>query len=51
MTGRLELMRLRDETKQRLGARFRIADCDDVVLEAGQVPLGPLTDYVAARLP
>ncbi|MFG1907641.1 DUF885 domain-containing protein [Kribbella sp. NPDC048928] len=50
MTGRLELMRLRDETKQRLGDRFRLSAFHDVVLEAGQVPLGPLADYVAARL-
>ena len=42
MIGRLEIMRLRDEAKQRLGQDFDIRGFHDVVLGSGLVPLETL---------
>jgi uncharacterized protein (DUF885 family) len=48
MIGRLEIMRLRDEAKQRLGQDFDIRGFHDVVLGSGLVPLQTLGRMVAA---
>ena len=44
--GQLEILRLREEAKQRLGDRFDIRDFHDVVLGAGAVPLPALRERV-----
>lgn len=46
MLGRLELGRLRDRARMRLGARFDIRTFHDVVLGHGAVPLGILGEVV-----
>jgi uncharacterized protein (DUF885 family) len=42
MVGRIEIERLRDEAKNRLGSRFDIREFHDRVLEAGSIPLSLL---------
>jgi uncharacterized protein (DUF885 family) len=44
--GQLEILKLREEAKQRLGDRFDIRDFHDVVLGAGAVPLPALRERV-----
>src|SRR4029079_11780511 len=46
MLGNLEIRRLREQAQQRLGARFRIQDFHDGVLEAGPITLGMLREKV-----
>lgn len=46
MIGNLEIRRLRDEAKQKLGARFDIREFHDVVLEDGTMPLWVLREKV-----
>jgi len=46
MIGNLEIRRLRDEAKQKLGDKFKIQDFHDVVLEDGSVPLWVLREKV-----
>lgn len=45
-TGQLEILRLRDEAKRRLGARFDIKAFHDTVLGSGAVSLPALADIV-----
>lgn len=45
-TGGLEIMALRAEAEQRLGARFDIREFHQRVLENGAVPLGALREHV-----
>ncbi len=53
-TGQLEILRLREEAKHRLGKQFKIQDFHDVLLDNGAVPLEALRhiveEYVASRL-
>jgi len=44
--GQLEILRLRDEAKQKLGSRFDIREFHRVVLENGAVALPVLSDRV-----
>ena len=44
--GQLEILRLREEARRRLGDRFDIRDFHDVVLGAGAVPLPALRERV-----
>ncbi len=50
-TGHNEIVRLRDKTKAALGAKFDLADFDDVVIKTGGVPLellpGVVDGYIA----
>ncbi len=46
MTGRLEIVRLREEAAQRLGAAFDLREFHDVVLRAGSLPLRALANTV-----
>jgi uncharacterized protein (DUF885 family) len=46
--GQLEILRLRDQAKSRLGARFRLVDFHDVVLGGGSVSLPELERQVNA---
>lgn len=46
MIGNLEIRKLRDEAKQKLGDRFDIRDFHDVVLEDGTMPLWVLRQKV-----
>jgi uncharacterized protein (DUF885 family) len=46
MTGRLEIVRLRREASERLGARFDLREFHDVVLRAGSLPLPALANTV-----
>jgi uncharacterized protein (DUF885 family) len=46
MIGRLEISRLRDLAKQKLGAKFDIREFHDVVLENGSIPLWVLRENV-----
>lgn len=46
MIGRLELERLRERARKRLGARFEVRAFHDVVLGHGAVPLGVLGEIV-----
>ena len=46
MIGNLEIRRLRDEAKQKLGSRFDIKTFHDVVLEDGSLPLWVLREKV-----
>ncbi len=48
MVGALEIMRLRSEAEQALGAAFNIKDFHDLVLEDGTVPLALLREKVTA---
>ncbi|MBO9523686.1 MAG: DUF885 domain-containing protein [Nocardioidaceae bacterium] len=50
MLGRLEIMRIREEARARLGARFDLARFHDVVLGEGQLPLPLLDAHVRAAL-
>jgi uncharacterized protein (DUF885 family) len=47
-TGRQEIVRLRDEARSALGARFDIRDFHQAVLSAGEAPLHVLNNNVAA---
>jgi uncharacterized protein (DUF885 family) len=47
-TGRQEIVRLRDDARTALGARFDIRDFHQAVLSAGEVPLQVLYSNVAA---
>jgi uncharacterized protein (DUF885 family) len=47
MVGRLEILRLRELARQRLGDDFRIRDFHDVVLGVGAVPMAVLETVVA----
>ncbi len=53
-TGQLEILRLREEAKHRLGKQFKIQDFHDVLLGNGAVPLEALRhiveEYVTSRL-
>ncbi len=53
-TGQLEILRLRENAKQRLGEQFKIQEFHDVLLGNGAVPLEALRrlidEYVARRL-
>ena len=51
MIGRLEILRIRDEAKQRQGDAFDIKAFHDAVLESGSLPLPVLDEVVRARLP
>lgn len=46
MVGRLEIMRLRAEAKERMGDKFQLAEFHDVVLGRGAVPLTLLRQNV-----
>ncbi|HEX5068968.1 MAG TPA: DUF885 domain-containing protein [Vicinamibacterales bacterium] len=46
MIGNLEIRKLRDEARQKLGAKFDIRQFHDIVLEGGSVPLWVLRDNV-----
>jgi len=46
MIGNLEIRRLRDEARQKLGGKFDIREFHDVVLESGSVPLWVLREHV-----
>ncbi len=48
--GQLELLRLRDEARQRLGDRFDIRAFHDTVLLTGALPLNVLREVVERRL-
>ena len=48
MVGALEIMQLRSEAEQALGAAFNIKEFHDLVLEDGTVPLGLLREKVTA---
>ncbi|MFC4242227.1 DUF885 domain-containing protein [Gryllotalpicola reticulitermitis] len=48
MIGRREILRLREESKAALGTAFSIADFHGAVLGSGAVPLGVLTENIAA---
>ena len=50
MTGRLEIERLRDEAKARLGDKFDVREFHDRVLESGSVPLSFLRAHIEAWL-
>jgi uncharacterized protein (DUF885 family) len=50
MIGNLEIRRLRDEAKQKLGARFDIKTFHDLVLEDGTMPLWVLREKVERRI-
>jgi uncharacterized protein (DUF885 family) len=47
MIGNLEIRRLREDAKQKLGARFDIREFHDVILEDGTMPLWVLREKVA----
>ncbi len=53
-TGQLEILRLREEAKRRLGNQFKIQEFHDVLLGNGAVPLEALRhivdEYIASRL-
>lgn len=46
MTGRLEIVRLREMAQSRLGSRFDIKAFHDTVLGSGSIPLSQLADVV-----
>ena len=46
MVGRLEIMRLREEAKARMGDSFSLSEFHDVVLGRGAVPLALLRQNV-----
>jgi uncharacterized protein (DUF885 family) len=46
MVGRLELVRLRRQTEDRLGGRFDLRALHDLVLDTGGVPLAVLAEVV-----
>jgi uncharacterized protein (DUF885 family) len=46
MIGNLEIRRLRDEAKQKLGPRFDIKEFHDIVLEDGAMPLWVLREKI-----
>jgi uncharacterized protein (DUF885 family) len=48
--GQLEILRLRDEARARLGARFDIRRFHDVVLGESALPLPVLRDVVSREL-
>jgi uncharacterized protein (DUF885 family) len=48
MIGYLEITRLRDEAKQKLGARFDLRRFHDRVLENGSIPLPVLGQKIEA---
>ncbi len=48
-TGQLEILRLRDETRAAMGARFDIRAFHDAVLGGGALPLATLREVVARR--
>ena len=48
MIGRREIVRLRREAEQRMGASFDIKGFHDTVLGSGPVPLAILDDLVTA---
>ena len=50
MIGRLEIQRIRREVEARQGDAFDIKAFHDAVLDSGPMPLGLLTEVVAARL-
>jgi uncharacterized protein (DUF885 family) len=49
--GQMEILRLRDEARRRLGARFDIRRFHDAVLEPGALPLDILRVAVERTLP
>ncbi len=46
MIGQLEILRLRTEARQRLGAKYSLRDFDDAVLGQGSLPMTVLSDVV-----
>ncbi|MBO9521699.1 MAG: DUF885 domain-containing protein [Nocardioidaceae bacterium] len=50
MIGRLEILRMRAEAQQRLGASYDVKKFHSAVLDNGGLPLGVLDDVVRARL-
>jgi uncharacterized protein (DUF885 family) len=48
MIGQIEILRLRESAKQRLGSEFSLAKFHDVVLSNGSVPLDVLAELVGA---
>jgi uncharacterized protein (DUF885 family) len=48
MIGQIEILRLRESAKQRLGSEFSLAKFHDVVLSNGSVPLDVLGELVGA---
>jgi uncharacterized protein (DUF885 family) len=50
MIGRLEIERLRNEAKTRLGDKFDIREFHDRVLESGSVPLSFLRTHIETWL-
>jgi len=50
MIGRLEILRMRAEAKERQGAGFDIKKFHSAVLDSGSLPLGVLDTVVRARL-
>ncbi len=51
MIGRLEILRMRAEARERQGSAFDIKRFHSAVLDNGSLPLGVLDDVVRARLP
>jgi uncharacterized protein (DUF885 family) len=51
MIGRLEILRMRAEARERQGAAFDLKAFHSAVLDSGSLPLGVLDDVVRSRLP
>lgn len=51
MIGRLEILRMRAEARERQGAAFDIKKFHSTLLDSGGLPLGVLDNVVRARLP
>jgi uncharacterized protein (DUF885 family) len=49
-TGQLEILRLREEAKQRLGNHFDIREFHDVLLGNGAIALGTLRQIIEAYI-
>jgi uncharacterized protein (DUF885 family) len=50
LTGKLEIARLRDEARSRLGASFSLPDFHAAILDNGSLPLPTLTRSIDAWL-
>jgi uncharacterized protein (DUF885 family) len=49
MVGATQIRAVREQARQRLGARFDVRDFHDLVLRSGPVPLDVLSEMVAAN--
>jgi uncharacterized protein (DUF885 family) len=49
MVGAMQIRAVREQARQRLGARFDVRDFHDLVLRSGPVPLDVLQAMVAAN--